>query len=530
MERFSHTARKPRRPAMFHVILVLVAFVACGQGVANAQLEDVTPPTLLNFSLTPTAIDTTTSPEQVTVTVQVSDDLSGLLLVTDTCFRSPSGLQFVCGGYSELSRSGSPEVVTLEGVFTFPPFVESGSWDVFGISLTDNARNTRFFTTADLQTLGFDTQVEVVSIQDVTAPTLLHLSLTPTAIDTTTGSRQVTVTAQASDDLSGVWLVTDTCFRSPSGIQDICGGYSEVARSGVPEVVTVEGVFTFPQFVESGTWNVLGISLTDNARNTRFFTTADLQALGFATELHVVSVQDVTPPTLLDFSFTPTVIDTSTGSQQVTVTVRTSDDISRVWLVTDTCFRSPSAIQDICGGYSEIDRSGVPEVVTLQGVFTFPQFAELGTWHVLGLSLTDNARNTRFFTTDDLRGAGFPVELLNGVQTARVQIDIKPHNSRNGINPGSRGVIQVAILTTGAFDATTVDATTVRFGATGTEAPPVKSALRDVNGDGDPDLILHFKTEDTGIVCGSTSASLRGETQSGQSIEGSQSIKTLGCR
>ena len=90
--------------------------------------------------------------------------------------------------------------------------------------------------------------------------------------------------------------------------------------------------------------------------------------------------------------------------------------------------------------------------------------------------------------------------------------------------------IPVAILTTDTFDATTVDPTTVLFGATGTETAPVHAALEDVDGDGDTDMILHFNTQDTDIVCGDTSASLTGETVSGQEIEGSDSIKTVGCR
>ncbi len=51
-------------------------------------------------------------------------------------------------------------------------------------------------------------------------------------------------------------------------------------------------------------------------------------------------------------------------------------------------------------------------------------------------------------------------------------------------------MIPVAILTTGTFDASTVNPATVRFGATGTEAAAVHSALEDVDGDGDLDMIL----------------------------------------
>lgn len=111
-----------------------------------------------------------------------------------------------------------------------------------------------------------------------------------------------------------------------------------------------------------------------------------------------------------------------------------------------------------------------------------------------------------------------------------VQIDIKPGSLPNSINPGSRGRTPVAVLTTGSFDAVTVDRTTVRFGATGKESSPAHSALEDVDGDGDVDLILHFETEKTGIRCGDTSAALTGRTLSGRAIRGSDSIKTAGCK
>jgi len=58
----------------------------------------------------------------------------------------------------------------------------------------------------------------------------------------------------------------------------------------------------------------------------------------------------------------------------------------------------------------------------------------------------------------------------------------------------------------------------------------VHAALEDVDGDGDTDMILHFKTQATGIKCGDTSASLTGETFGGQMIEGSDSIRTVRCK
>jgi len=108
--------------------------------------------------------------------------------------------------------------------------------------------------------------------------------------------------------------------------------------------------------------------------------------------------------------------------------------------------------------------------------------------------------------------------------TIAIDIEIKP----GSINPRSQGKVLAVVLTTDTFDATTVDPSTVRLGATA--APPVRAALQDFDGDGRIDLILHFNTRDTGLECGETSLSLTGMTFSGQAIEGSDSIRTLGCQ
>lgn len=115
-----------------------------------------------------------------------------------------------------------------------------------------------------------------------------------------------------------------------------------------------------------------------------------------------------------------------------------------------------------------------------------------------------------------------------------VDIDIKPGSDPNSINcDNENGVIAVAILTTPAFDATTVDHTTVTFeGASEThvnnKTGVAKRHEEDVDGDGDTDLVLHFKNGETGLTCASTSGMLTGMTFSGQPIEGSDAVRSVG--
>jgi len=124
-------------------------------------------------------------------------------------------------------------------------------------------------------------------------------------------------------------------------------------------------------------------------------------------------------------------------------------------------------------------------------------------------------------------GIGDACEALERI----VDIDIEPGEFPNRItisrDPNRIEVTTVAILTTPTFDAVTVDPTTVQFGRTGTEATPVQTTLADASGDGVPDLVLRFRTQDTGLQCGDTSAVLTGQTVSGQDIYGSDSIVTV---
>src|SRR4029453_4177225 len=106
-----------------------------------------------------------------------------------------------------------------------------------------------------------------------------------------------------------------------------------------------------------------------------------------------------------------------------------------------------------------------------------------------------------------------------------VTVDIKPGESPNTINPKSNGVIAGPLLTPADFNAAPVAPLSVEFGPEGATEAHGKGHIEDVNGDGKKDLVLHFRTQETGIACGDTSVSLTGETFEGDQIQGADVMK-----
>ena len=115
--------------------------------------------------------------------------------------------------------------------------------------------------------------------------------------------------------------------------------------------------------------------------------------------------------------------------------------------------------------------------------------------------------------------------------TLVVDIGVTPCKESNIIRncENENRVIAVTIFTTDDFDALTVNHKTVKFEVEAVEThldeagDPRRHEL-DVDGDGDIDLVFHFRLGDTVLDCDSTEATLTGETSDGQSIEGTTSI------
>ena len=258
-------------------------------------------------------------------------------------------------------------------------------------------------------------------ISDTTPPSLLDLDFTPTFVDTTLSSRSIAVTARAVDDLTGI-AGLGVNFTSPSGSYGVSAfiyppppGSPSPPGPALPEEVW-EGTATFPQYSEAGTWTA-SVNLSDRISNYISFSTAELQARGFPTEVVISSLkEDLTPPSLLNLDFTPTFVDTTLSSRDIAVTARAVDDLTGIAGL-GVNFTSPSGSHGVSAFiYPPPPESPSPPGPALleevwEGTATFPQYSEAGTW-TASVNLSDRISNYISLSTADLEAQGFPADMI----------------------------------------------------------------------------------------------------------------------
>lgn len=115
------------------------------------------------------------------------------------------------------------------------------------------------------------------------------------------------------------------------------------------------------------------------------------------------------------------------------------------------------------------------------------------------------------------------IDWAAGPRELTVAIDIKPGDAVNSINPRSKGVVPVAVLSTPEFDALAVDPSTVLFA----QSSPIRWSYEDVDSDGDLDVLFHFRTQDLVLSVDSSEAELTGSTCDGQPIRGTDAIRIV---
>lgn len=280
-------------------------------------IPDTTPPVLTALSFSPAAINTGAGPATVTVNFSATDDISGTISFS-AAFISPSGQQMVQNYIEGIPRLAWTSSITL----TFPQYSENGTWTMYQIGLDDNVGNLTLLRAPQLT--GLPNQITVTGQQDLAAPTLTALTLTPTTINTALAPATVDANISVSDNQSGISIIWLN-FRNPSDT----GGFSIPKQINPPQTSWSEVIHvTFPQFSPTGTWT-LSVDLNDAAGNWQYITKDQLAASGFPTQLIVQGT--VNSATALNSS-----TESSVYGQAVTLTATVSSSVSGAPVPTGT--------------------------------------------------------------------------------------------------------------------------------------------------------------------------------------------------
>lgn len=256
-----------------------------------------------------------------------------------------------------------------------------------------------------------------------TAIDIKEFSFTPSTVDVTNNSQTIIVTVRVTDTERDFWNMS-VAFRSPQGINYSSGLSIQDRISGDGRDGVYRKAFTFYQYDKKGTWKVSYIHVLDGTTNYyryRDFSTSELVARGFATDVQVINNNEEIPPEISEFSIAPATVNATSGSRSVTVTLRAKDatlGVNNIFLefyrpgdlhcdyYDDDCYTAGFTIYLTSANRISGDaKDGVYRVV-----ITIPHNHPAGIYGV-SVSASDLNYNYVSLAPADLAARGFPSEL-----------------------------------------------------------------------------------------------------------------------
>lgn len=231
--------------------------------LVSSNEGDADPPLLHSVALD----RQTMSPgEAVNVTIEVTDEISGVRFVSGT-FQSPSRKAWAPFTTSEQGGVWS-------GPVTVPEDGECGEWTLQRVTAIDEANNQATWGSADERVAGISFYRSFSGSCDSDPPVLTRLELSPKMVTNETAS-QVHVTAFIDDlgsgvaSASGFVIAAEHSAASPQRIHFVLRKSSEAPAA--PWTGTIE----IPQHSMIGRWEVRALRLSDQARNQKTYGLSD---------------------------------------------------------------------------------------------------------------------------------------------------------------------------------------------------------------------------------------------------------------
>jgi hypothetical protein len=268
-----------------------------GQLMVTSSQQDTTAPELLGLTITPGAIDVSNGAQTVGIQFEFTDELAGALDMGLYIF-DPSGAQV---GYTAASInsdlvSGDAFAGVVETEFVVPQYAADGehTYRFFSRDVNYNSADIYYDELVDM---GFGGQLMVTSSQqDITAPELLGLTITPGVVDVSNGAQTVGIQFEFSDEIVGA-LDMGLHIFDPSGAQV---GYTAASIasdlvSGDAFAGVLETEFVVPLYAADGEYTYRFFSRDVNYNNADI-SYEELVNIGFGGQLIVDNYTSVPEP------------------------------------------------------------------------------------------------------------------------------------------------------------------------------------------------------------------------------------------
>jgi hypothetical protein len=255
-------------------------------------------------------------------------------------------------------------------------------------------------------------------ISDIEAPQLVSINFAPNVVDVRATTQNVAVTADISDNLSGVSYAY-VYFYSPSR-NEYAFAYLN-RTSGTPLSGIYSGTATFIPGMDAGAWLLDSFYAGDNAGNRRYLQGASLAAVQPARTLTVVSFPDTTKPLITGLRINPNTIDVSAGDQTLTIQFDFVDDVvgmsPNATYTFSPILKSPSGQQLRYGSGNQwtvlaalppstAHPGGGLTNATWQMQFVIPKSSEGGQWSLESIMQYDPLNRRWDWTTAELASSG----------------------------------------------------------------------------------------------------------------------------
>jgi hypothetical protein len=385
-------------------------------GGCGGYLEppDVEAPKLGWLSLSPGSIDTAAGQTNLSLYVDAWDASPIATVVVEV--RGPQG------PWRQVSLDpGDARNPAFHAVTTLPADSPSGTYQIDRVTMVDSHGNTSVVAEAEMAA-GLPRYAEVYSGPDEAGPTLTDFAISPLSVDTSGDPATVTMTAHATDALSGVDQLGpsfDIPSQVPSEVLFPRGfGYGMARVDGSVHDSTWTAEIHLPRYAAQGEYRLNGFQLHDQAGNFTTYDRAEMESMGFPVTFVQQGSGDTEPPGIDGFSLGPPVLHAARGEGTVAFFVHTSDDLAGV------------DAEGFSGVYVNYDPPGNPPVfeatgqgpvlaagTELDGVWrletTLGPDAPTGTYEILGLGASDRAGNVSEMDRAELEGKGWDLSFEN---------------------------------------------------------------------------------------------------------------------